>query len=372
MKKIYIFIFAVALLFAMRFSVGAEQDVYGEIYRESGMENVTRSLDGDTRAFLDSENIDPGNSNWINSLKAENVFSHIFAFLKNGAKTPVKAGTSIMAIIIIAAAFNAYGTQKSDTAVRFAVTLSVCAVIVFGIYGSINAAVNAVRGSSAFMLSFVPVYMSVLSVAGAGATAVSGGGLLLAAAEFISGVSAFFLTALMGAYLSLGISSSVSPLLGGAALAETLKKTGMWMMSLFTTVFIGVLSVTSTVNSASDSMAARTAKFIIGTCVPVAGTALSGAVNTVSAGVSVLKTSVGIYGVVVLFVMLLPVLAELLAWRLMLCLSAGVCGIFSVDGASELLKAVDSMFAFLTGALLLVEATFIISLSVIIGAVRAF
>ena len=372
MKKIIVLTAVIILIFSVRFCVCADDDVYGEIYRESGMEEVNRSLDGDTRDFLNGENIDPKDPGWVNSLNAENVFSHIFAFLKSGAKAPLKAGAAVIAIVVIAAAFNAYGAGKTDTAVKFAVTLSVCAVTVFGIYGSINAAVNAVKGSSSFMLTFVPVYMSILSVSGARVTAVSGGAMLLAAAEFISGVSAFFLTALMGAYLSLGISSSVSPLLNGAALAETLKKTGMWLMSLCTTVFIGVLSIASTVNSAADSMTARTAKFIIGTCVPVAGTALSGAVNTVSASMALLRTSVGIYGVAVLSVIFLPVLAELLLWRLMLCVSSGVCEVFSIGETARLLKAVDSMFAFLIGALLLVEATFVISLSVIVGAVRAF
>ena len=372
MKKASVLIIGIFFLFIMRFTVCAESDAYGEIYRDSGMDEVKRSVDGDTRAFLESENIDPENRDWVNSLKAENVFSHIFGFIKSGAKAPVKAGAAVIGIVIIAAALNAYGIENTNTAVRFAVTLSVCAVTVFGVYDSINAAVNTVKGSSSFMMTFVPVYMSVLSVAGARATAISNGAILLAAAEFISGISAFFLTAIMGTYLSLGISSSVSPLLNGAALAETLKKCGMWLMSLCTTVFIGILSVTSTVNSAADSVRTRTAKFIIGTCVPVAGTALSGAANTVSAGIALLKTSVGIYGVVVLAAMCLPVLAELLVWRLMLWLSSGVCEVFSISETAKLLKAVDSMLAFLTGVLLLVEATFIISLSVTVGAVKAF
>ena len=70
-------------------------------------------------------------------------------------------------------------------------------------------------------------------------------------------------------------------------------------------------------------------------------------------------------------VMFLPVLAELLMWRLILNLSSGICAVFSVDGASKFLKAVDSMLSLLVGALLLTEAMFVISLSITIGAGRA-
>jgi stage III sporulation protein AE len=141
-------------------------------------------------------------------------------------------------------------------------------------------------------------------------------------------------------------------------------------MALVSTVFLGVLSAGTAVNATADSVSLKTAKFIIGTCVPVAGTALSGAVSTVSSSLSLLKSSVGIYGVVALAVTALPVITELLLWRLVLGVGGAVCALFSLDETQKLFKAVDGMLAFLTGALLLVEATFIISLSVCVSAGR--
>ena len=368
MKKTATVLLTMLFCFALRFGVLAE-DSYSEIYKQSGAGDIENSLDRDTRAFFDSEGIDPADSGWVNSLKAENVFSHIWKFIKGGARAPFKAGFSVLGIVIIAAAVRAYsGQDPTDTAVKFAVVLSISAILAVSVYSSITAAVNMIKGSSTFMMAFVPVYMSLLTVSGTPVTAAASGALLLGAAEFIAGTAAFGLTAVMGAYMALGISSSVSPLLGGFALADTFKKAGMWVMSLFATVFVGILSVTSAVNSAADSVTARTAKFILGTCVPVAGTALSGAVSTVSSSVALLKTSVGIYGVVALAVMFLPVLIELLLWRLVLGISGGVCEAFSLNETAKLLKAVDSMIAFLTGALLLVGATFIISLSVTVSA----
>ena len=363
----------ITLLFMLLipFSVSAQDD-YSDIYRYSGADGVFDSLDSETREFFDAENIDPKDYNWVNSLSAENIFSHIWKFIKSGAKTPIKAGFTVLAIVIAAAAVKAYQTENaSDTAVNFAVTLAVCGVLISEVWGSINTAVTAVKGCGSFMLSFVPVYMGILSVSGAPVTAAASGGMLLVAAEFISGAAAFGITAVMGAYLSLSICSSVSPIISGANLADTFKKVGMWLMSLFTTVFLGVLSARGAINSAADSLSVKTAKFILGTCVPVAGTALSGAVSTVSSSLSVIKTSFGIFGAVIPAVMFLPVIAELLVWRLVLNISGGICGVFSLERTSKLFKAVDGMLAFLLGALLLVLATFIISLSITISAGRA-
>ena len=78
------------------------------------------------------------------------------------------------------------------------------------------------------------------------------------------------------------------------------------------------------VNSAADNLSMRTAKFIIGSAVPVAGGVLSEALGTLTASVSLLKSSVGIYGVVACVVIFLPLLTELFLWRVGLNITSAV------------------------------------------------
>lgn len=373
MKKTVFVLIIVTLVFsAYGFGVFAEDDYYREIYEQSGAGEIKDAVGDTAREFFESEGIDPSDYNWVNSLKSENVFSHIFGFIKSGAKAPFKAAFTLLGIILIAAAVKAFkGEREVDTSIKFALTLAACGTVIYSVINSVNAAVNVIKGTASFMLAFVPVFMGIVSVSGAPVSAAASGGMLLAAAEFTGGTAAFFITGLMGAYLSVSVSTSVSPLLEGGSLASLLKKTGMWVMGLISAVFLGVLSAGSAVNSAADSLSVKTAKFIIGTCVPVAGTAISGAVGTVSSSLSLLKSSVGIYGAVALAVTALPVIIELLLWRLILGFSGFLCSLFSLDKTNKLLKAVDGMLAFLTGALILVETTFIISLTVCVSAGRS-
>lgn len=370
MKKALILLIALITLLILEFPAFGE-DGYGDIYKYSGADKIKDLLDGSVRDFFDSENIDVTDTGWTDNLKTESVIRHIAGFLGSGAKTPVKCGLMIASVILIAAAVNVYrGSNATDTAMKFALTLSVTGILLYSMWGSITAAVNVLKSTGTFMMSFVPVYMSILSVSGAPATAAASGGMMLFAAEFVSAAAAFGQSAVIGAYLALCIGSAASPLQGGLGLAEAFKRVGVWFLSLCSTVFLGILGAKNAVNSAADSVSVKTARFILGTCVPVAGNALSGAVNTVSASLSVLKSSVGIYGVLALAVMLIPVICELLTWRLVLVVLGGVCEIFSMPGTSKLLKAFDGVFALLTGAVLLVGLTFIISLAVTVGAVR--
>ena len=367
MKKIIILLIIVSIPFSLPFFVSAD-DIYSQMYEQSGAGDTQSALDDNTKNFFNQNGIDPSDYNWVNSLKTESVFSHIWNFLKSGAKAPLKSGFAALGIILIAAALRSFGYEKDGGVyIKFAVTLAIISAIISGVFSSVTAAVNTIRGGSTFMLSFVPVYMGILSVSGAPVTAAASGGMILGAAEFISGAAAFTVTSIMGSYLALSISGAVSPIINNSAMADTFKKIGMWAMSLCTTVFLGVLGVKTAVNSAADSLAVKTAKFIIGTCVPVAGAALSGAVNTVSASVSVLKSSVGIYGVVAVAIIFLPAVLELTVWRLVLTITGGVCSAFSMDFTYKTLKAVDSMISLLIGVLLLIGAMFVVSLSVTVG-----
>ena len=84
-----------------------------------------------------------------------------------------------------------------------------------------------------------------------------------------------------------------------------------------------------------------------------------------------LRSSVGIYAIVALAAILLPIVIEMLIWRIMMFFCVSVSAQFSLGGVTKLLKAVDMMLSVLVGMVLLVAAMFIISLTVVVGAVKA-
>ena len=68
--------------------------------------------------------------------------------------------------------------------------------------------------------------------------------------------------------------------------------------------------------------------------------------------------------------MLLPLIAELLIWRLVLLVTSAAAELFSLSEISGLLRAVDSMLSVLAGVILMVGAMFIISLAAVVTGVR--
>ncbi len=371
MKKIII---ALVLLFCFSgFNCSAEEikenDIYAEQYELSGADELDKSLPDGTAEYLNQNGISPENPNWVNSLSTQNVFSHIWQFLKSGAKTPFKAGLAIFSVIVISAALSGMeiGNSSATTAL-YATVLSVSAIICVPVISVINASVNAMQSCAMFMSVFIPVFALIVASSGSAVTSVSMSTLLLGASQAVSYISNFVVVPLLSGFLSISIATSVSPLLSRSGIADGIKKLAFWIMSLLTTVFVGILSIQTAVNASADTLAVKTAKFIVGSSVPVAGTVLSEALTTVTASMGILKSSVGVYGVIACVAIFLPLVAELFIWRIILMLNSVVSDLFSLPKISGLLRSVDTVISVIIGIILLTAAMFVISLSIVISA----
>lgn len=352
--------------------IDPSDEFYKEQFKNSGAEDLEYSLPDPAKDYFSQNGIDPSDYNWVNNISAENVFKHILNFISSGAKAPLKAGAGIIAVILISAALSSVELKSSAmTAAVYAAAAASAAIIAVPVSSVINTSVNALKGIGVFMLSFIPVFAVIVTSSGAAVTAASMSALMLAASETVTYISSFAVLPLMGGYLALSVSSAVSPLIKKSGIAETVKKLAFWIMAFISVIFVGILGIQTAVNAHADTLAFKTAKFIIGSSIPVAGGVLSEAINTLTASMGLLKSSIGIYGVLACAVTLLPLIIELLLWRAVLLISSAVSEIFSLGGIAGLLRSVDSMLSVLIGIILLVGAMFIISLATVITGVRA-
>lgn len=365
MKRIIVLII---LIFCFSVTASAEDnDFYNDARQLSGFDSVADSLPDEVQRLFRENGIDTQNFNWVENLDSGNLFKMIWSFISTGGKTPFLALAELLAIIIIYATVNAFTDEKGGLAPTLSYIFSViiALALIKNIIGSINGCVSAVSGTGVFMLSFVPVYAGIITVGGAPATAVSSSALLLGAAELVVSACAFLIVPLMSAYLGLGVATGMSPLIKDSGVADAVKKVAMWILSFCFTLFLGLLSMQTAIGTSADSMSVKTAKFMVGSFVPVVGSSLSEALTTVIGSVAVLKNSVGIYAVIAILALLLPVVIELLLWRLCIMVCIMASGMFSLPKIPQILKAVDSVFALLIGIILFVGALFIIALALV-------
>ncbi|HHW45893.1 MAG TPA: hypothetical protein GXX17_03160 [Clostridiales bacterium] len=370
MKKIFFLIlFAIILTLNVQAQAMDVNEIYWQQYALSGAGELYDNLTPEAKGAMDRLGLDPKEPSSISNFNLDNVFLLIRDFFKSGGTVPIKAGVSVFAVLLLAALVEGVGSgverKGFDGIYTYVCMASIAAIVFLPLFQTILSTVNAIKGTGVFMLSFVPVYGGIILASGRVSTGMGFQTLLLAAAQVVVQAASFVITPLIGMYLAVNLSSSVSPMVKTAKLSEGLKKASSFLLTLLLTTFVGILGIQTAISAAGDNITQKTSKVLLGTFVPVVGPVLAESVGTVQSCVGLLKSSVGIYGVIALCFMLLPILIELIFWRLTVIISSAAADMMSLPRFSEFLKAVDAVVALLLGIVLMIAVLFIISLTVV-------
>lgn len=112
-----------------------------------------------------------------------------------------------------------------------------------------------------------------------------------------------------------------------------------WCLKIVLYVFTGYIGITGVVSGVTDAAAIKATKLTISGMVPVVGGILSDASEAVLVSAGLVKGAVGIYGVLVVIALWIRPFIEIGVQYLMLKLTAGICGIFSVKAPVKLIES---------------------------------
>ena len=108
-----------------------------------------------------------------------------------------------------------------------------------------------------------------------------------------------------------------------------LRNTIMRLWQFGTLLFSFLLSVQTILAKSADSLAAKTARFAIGSFIPMAGGVIAEAFSTLKEGISVLKNAAGIGGIIVLLLIMVPGILPLILYK---------CALSIAETAAEMLN----------------------------------
>lgn len=220
----------------------------------------------------------------------------------------------------------------------------------------LNAVTACLRQLRLILGAMLPVLAAILAAGGNTGTATAGCGSLLLFLNLGENLCTSVFLPLIAASSGL---AAVAWLPDGdrlRGLSACLKRITTWGLGLFGAIFSAVLAFQTILAAGADSVAARTVKFAVGSAVPVIGGVVGDTVRTVAGSLSYLKDTVGLLGILVLILLVLPPLVQLLLHRAAMILGAAVAELFNCAGEKRLLDefagASGSLLALLCGALL--------------------
>ncbi len=174
--------------------------------------------------------------------------------------------------------------------------------------------------------------------------------------------TAYLLTPLTDLLFTLSTVSAICDEAKMNHLTGSIRKLIMRLLQLITIFFSFMLSSQSILAKSADSLGMKTARFAIGSFIPVAGGILAETLSTLREGFSLLKNAAGIGGILVILLLLLPDILRLFLTRFTLYLIGTAAELLKLDKFSSLANELHGILELLIGLVLYTALMFVLIL----------
>ncbi|MFT8317443.1 MAG: stage III sporulation protein AE [Sporolactobacillus sp.] len=264
-------------------------------------------------------------------------------------------------------AIQAAFEQKSVSKVaQFVVTLALLVLLLNSFNVAIDYTKNTVDQMSHFLLALMPLIFGLTAAAG-GASSVAFFHPLIIFLVNVSGwlVSIFILPLLFMSAL-LAIVSTLSENYKLTKLSKLMQNVALFTTAAFFAIFLGVMSVQGVAVSLSDGLLVKSAKFFTANFLPVVGRMFTEAADTVLGASVLLKNTVGIAGLLVLFCITAFPLLKVLSLAFIYNIASAILQPLGGGPVIDCLEIMAKSMFYLFSALAIVSLMFFLALTIII------
>ncbi len=297
------------------------------------------------------------------------LISTVFGFLGGGLSGALSLFALLLALAALSALLNTFADGLAPSALKNAVNYgsSICtaAATVSLQLPRVVAASGFFTRICALMNSLLPI-MGVLYLSGgntAGA-ALSSSALIFQINLIELGATLLVIPAVcacMALTLADVLRVGESSLSGVSGM---IKRSVTFIFGLCSTLLMASLSAQSILSAAGDSAGARAVKFVAGNMIPVVGSTVGETLRTLAASVKLLRSTVGVAGIAVLALMILPTLIELFLTRFALNTAAAVGEIMGCRQTVKLYRELASLYGYIIAAAAMASLLCVFSLTV--------
>ncbi len=351
------------VLLALPTRAASAEELFEQQLEASGATALYDALPPHTRTLMETLGIEALSVEAFAAMQPQTVLSSLWELLSGEAATPLAAVGALLGVMLLVGLFSALRPSQGSHGALFELLSLLAAVtpLLIPLWKTMARASEAAESAAVFSLGFAPVYAATLASQGMTLSAVSHQTLMLAAAQGISLLTQTVVMPLLCAALALGLSGAVGR---GSRLSEAgafVNKVAMWLLGLSLTVFVGMLSFQGVITAGADSVGGRVMRFSVSGLVPIVGGSLSEALYTVRGCLSVLKGTIGVFGVFSTVLIVLPTLIECVIWNVLLYAARLLAELFSfgalagtVETARGIVRTLIAVLA--SSALLMIVA----------------
>lgn len=333
------------------------------------LSELYNSLSDEVRQSLTNIGLTAADGNQISALSFGSVINEVKSLAADNMSSPLKGLLNITALLLLCSILSAYkNTLSSDvsTVLNITSTLCVTCAVAMPAISVINATSGVISASSNVMLAYIPVMAVAMASSGHPISGASYYSVMIAAGEGVGQLSSRIIVPFLNMFLGLSITSSVSPDINLSGFTAIISKLIKWLLGFAMTIFTALLSFRQLITTSLDNVSTRAVRFTLNSFIPIVGSALSDAYKTVESSIGLLKSGVGIFVIISVAFVFLPVILQCLMWILTLWIGKSTAEVLSLTGVTKLLDSITAVFSTLLAILLCIMSVYIISTALVL------
>ncbi len=368
-KYIWVFLIILMLLGVCSIHTFAQNEETEDLKSvEELSETIYDAINDDAAAILDELNLSDFSMDGVLALSPRTVIDALLSVITDGFGAPLRAAVLLCAVTVLANLSSVFllGESKIQTAFDLCTVLIVTCILAQSLTNLLEIAFSVVSLCSDFMLTYIPGFAGIIAMSGKPLTSAAYGSVMVGIANLYaqSGVK-YFLPFLL-VYLSLSVFSSLQEKYALLPIVRCLQKIIYTVLGLAATLFSGLITVKGALATGGDSVTVKGVKMLVGSAVPIVGGALSEGVTSVLASATLIKSTVGVFGILVIVCTTLPAVIQLLLWYVALSFAGAVSESLGQTRIKNLLQSIAGVLSVTNAFVIFTAYIFIISTGVIL------
>ena len=300
----------------------------------------------------------------------------LFTSLFDGITNLLPPFTQVIAVTILCAIVtDAEGgliSKSTATIVRLACVSIILLILSSMLVGIISSTVGCVNSISRQIDIVTPILVTLTVLTGG-----SGSGAIYTPCAMFLGQGAIYIVngVIIPVTLSviiLNFMSKINPDITFSGVCSLLKSVMKWIIGITVAVFGLFITVQSTSTSLFNGIFFKVTKYLVGNSVPIVGNFLSSGVDMVVLSGAVVKSSLGMTGIVLLIGSVIEPVITLISFSLMLKISGTIAQSIGEKTSYSLYNDLSKDIEFMIAGVLTVAFMYLLTIMLIINSTYAF
>lgn len=271
------------------------------------------------------------------------VFKYVLQSISDSFPEMLVSFSGVIGIIIFGTAIRLLIKEEKRAAFDLCSSLCTAAMVFKLQYTLILDSEKYLSEVSALTGGMIPVMSAVYAAGGnlASASASANGMLIFGAVceLFCSGV----MIPLVKICFAVSLAGTLCRDIGISEAGKFINKSAIFILTFLAAVSAAVMSCQSVIAQGADSAATKIVKFSLGALVPIVGGAMGDTVKTIFAGLSLVKNTLGVFGVVLIFLFTMPILAKLFVSKFLFGVSSALSSLIGAKKEGKFLSDVSGV-----------------------------